>query len=101
MKKIVARKPEAEEVEKAKFEIAELQCKDKPTEVDLYYFGESGFSLTTSVSYGWQDIGKRIEWPGSGRFSINVAGFLNPITRYSGFFNMRLKNNLNSLFIKK
>ena len=44
---------------------------------DLYYFDEVGFSLTPSVPYGWQPIGKRIEIPSSKSKQINVLGFLN------------------------
>lgn len=79
MKKTVARKPEAKEVEKAKLKIAELQRKDKSAEIDLYYFDESGFSLTPSVPYGWQAIGKYTELPSSSSFRINVTGLLNPM----------------------
>lgn len=44
---------------------------------DLYYFDEAGFSLTPSVSYGWQTIGERIEIPSSKSKQINVLGFMN------------------------
>jgi hypothetical protein len=45
-------------------------------EHDLYYFDESGFSLTPSVPYGWQPVGERIELPSSKSQQFNVLGFM-------------------------
>ena len=39
---------------------------------------ESGFSLTPSVGYAWQDIGDNIEIMSARSKKINVLGFLNP-----------------------
>ena len=52
----------------------------KKDEIHLYYFDESGFSLTPSVPYCWPDRGKnkRIKIPSSRSKRINVAGLLNP-----------------------
>lgn len=44
--------------------------------LDLYYFDESGFSLTPSIPYGWQEKNKQIELPASKSERINVLGFL-------------------------
>jgi hypothetical protein len=65
MKKTLAKQADPEKVKKAEIEISELQDKDKNGEIDLYYFDESGFSLTPSVPYGWQNIGENVELPSS------------------------------------
>ncbi len=44
--------------------------------MNLVYYDESGFSLTSSTPYAWQEKGKTIEIPASKGKRINVAGFL-------------------------
>jgi len=56
--------------------LKELQRAVLRGEQDLYYFDEAGFSLTPTVPYGWQPIGKRIEIPSSKSKQINILGFL-------------------------
>ncbi len=46
-------------------------------EVGLYYFDESGFSLTPDVPYDWQAMGETIEIPSSRSKRLNVLGFCN------------------------
>jgi len=79
MKKTLAKQADPKKVKKAEIEISELQDKDKNGEIDLYYFDESGFSLTPSVPYGWQNIGENVELPSSLSPRINVTGFLSPM----------------------
>lgn len=57
-------------------ELKDLQREVLQGEHDLFYYDEAGFSLTPSVPYGWQPIGKRIEIPSSKSKQINVLGFL-------------------------
>ena len=47
-------------------------------EFELWYFDESGFSLSPSVPYAWQPIGERIELETSGSVGRrqNVLGFM-------------------------
>lgn len=45
--------------------------------IDLFYFDESGFSLTPEVPYAWQHKEQTIEIPTSRSRRINVLGFLN------------------------
>jgi hypothetical protein len=40
-------------------------CEKKSKELDLYYFDESGFSLTPCIPYAWQPVGEVIEVPSS------------------------------------
>lgn len=42
----------------------------------MVYYDESGFSLTSSIPYAWQEKGKTIEIPASKGKRINIAGFL-------------------------
>ncbi len=43
--------------------------------LDVYFYDESGFSLTSCLPYAWQEKGKQISLlPGKGK-RINVAGF--------------------------
>ncbi len=78
MRKSLAGKPDPELLTKAKGDIALLKQKEADENIDLFYFDESGYSLTPSVPYGWQDIGVRVKLPSSRSARINVAGFLNP-----------------------
>ncbi len=60
-----------------------LQAKNK--ELDLYYFDESGFSLTPPVPYAWQNIGETIEIPSSRSKQLNVVGFVNRDCQFESF----------------
>lgn len=44
--------------------------------LNLVYYDESGFNLTSAIPYAWQERGKMIEIPASKSKQINVAGFL-------------------------
>lgn len=43
----------------------------------LYYYDESGFSLTSALPYAWQKKGRTIEIPAAKGKRINVAGLIN------------------------
>ncbi len=58
-------------------ELEALQKQEARGELDLYYFDESGFSLTPSVPYAWQESGEVIEIPSQKSDRINVLGFMN------------------------
>jgi len=45
--------------------------------IQLYYYDESGFSLTSALPYAWQQLGKTIEIPAAKSTRINVAGLIN------------------------
>lgn len=45
--------------------------------VDLYYFDETGFSLTPCVPYAWQPKGRTLEIISTRSQRINVLGFMN------------------------
>lgn len=48
--------------------------------IDLYYFDESGFSLTPCVPYAWQPLGETIELNSQRSRQLNVLGLM----RHSG-----------------
>jgi len=58
-------------------EIALLHEQEAAGEVDVYYFDESGFSLTPEVPYAWQAVGETIEIPSRRSTRLNVLGFIN------------------------
>ncbi len=45
--------------------------------MQVYYYDESGFSLTSALPYAWQKKGKTIEIPTAKGKRMNVAGLLN------------------------
>lgn len=62
-----------------------LILQEKNKELDLYYFDESGFSLTPPVPYAWQNIGETIEIPSSRSKQLNVVGFVNRDCQFESF----------------
>lgn len=58
-------------------ELEVLEQQEVKSEIDLYYFDESGFSLTPSVPYAWQEAHDVIEIPSQKSGRINVLGFMN------------------------
>jgi transposase len=63
--------------ERAKTEIATLHEQEAAGLVAVYYFDESGFSLTPEVPYAWQTVGEIIEIPSRRSQRLNVLGFCN------------------------
>lgn len=75
MRKSVKGKRDQVEFEGAQEEITTLHEQEAAGEVDVYYFDESGFSLTPEVPYAWQAVGETIEIPSSRSKRLNVLGF--------------------------
>jgi transposase len=65
-----------DEFREALAEMEEIIGDHKAGDYNLYYFDESGFSLTPTVPYGWQPVGERVEIPSRRSGQINVLGFL-------------------------
>ena len=65
-----------EDYERSKCLINELITEHKENKINLFYFDESGFSLTPCVPYAWQNKNEQIEIPSSKSQSLNVAGFI-------------------------
>jgi hypothetical protein len=46
--------------------------------IELFYFDQSGFSLTPVVPYAWQARGQTLAIPSAASARLNVLGFLSP-----------------------
>ena len=53
-----------------------LQTQEDDGKICLRYFDEAGFSLTPSVPYGWQAVGKTTRIPCQRSKRQNVLGFM-------------------------
>lgn len=65
------------EFEAKQQQLSQLQCLQEQGFLQLYYYDESGFSLTSALPYAWQKQGKTIEIPAAKGKRINVAGLIN------------------------
>jgi transposase len=74
-----------EAFQQSKKQVAALILREKNKELDLYYFDESGFSLTPPVPYAWQKTGETIEVPSSRSKQLNVVGFVNRDCHFESF----------------
>ena len=61
--------------EQAQQEIAILHELEAKGGLDVYYYDESGVSLTPTVPYGWQASGETEEIPSSRSKRLNILGF--------------------------
>jgi transposase len=77
MRKSLKSKRDQAEFELAQEEITLLHEQEAAGEVDVYYFDESGFSLTPEVPYAWQERGETIGIPSGRSKRLNVLGFCN------------------------
>ncbi len=66
-----------EAFEQKQQQLQELETLQEQGYLQLYYYDESGFSLTSALPYAWQKIGKTIEVPVSKSKRMNVAGLIN------------------------
>lgn len=57
-------------------ELHQLEVLAKEEYLTLAYYDETGFSLTSSIPYAWQEKGKTTEIPAAKGKRINVGGFL-------------------------
>jgi len=77
MRKSLKGKRDQAEFERVQAEIIRLHQQEAAGEIAVYYFDESGFSLTPEVPYAWQAVGQTIEIPSSRSKRLNVLGFCN------------------------
>lgn len=77
MRKIVGGEPEKADYERKLADLQELKEQDKQGIIDLRYVDESGFSLTPSVPYAWQEKGEYLEIKSQKSKRLNVVGFVN------------------------
>ncbi len=93
-RKTVKGKPDPDVYDKKKKELEELEEQAKQGQIDLWYFDESGFSLTSSVPYAWQGKGDTIKIEAASGKRLNVVGFLNP--NQDGLFSYTFENTITS-----
>ena len=74
-----------EDYKKAKCLINSLVKSYKSGETELYYFDESGFSLTPCIPYAWQIKGEQIEVPAAKSQKLNILGFINRDCKFESF----------------
>jgi transposase len=77
MRRSVKGRRDQGEFERVQEEITALHEQEAAGEVGLYYFDESGFSLTPDVPYAWQAVGETIEISSRRSKRLNVLGFCN------------------------
>jgi transposase len=85
--------PDPEEYEKKKKQLKILKEKEENGEAELWYYDESGFSLTPCVPYAWQEKGKTLTAESVRSKRLNVAGFMNKNNILSAYIS---ENNMNS-----
>jgi len=67
-------KRDEQEFEAKRQQLKQLEALQGQGFLQLYYYDESGFSLTSALPYAWQKKGQTIEVPASRGKRINVAG---------------------------
>lgn len=75
MRRSLKNKRNQAEFEKVRREIVVLHEQEAQGEIDVYYYDESGVSLTPSIPYGWQTSGATEEIPSSRSKRLNILGF--------------------------
>ena len=58
-------------------QLKELENLQEQGYLQLYYYDESGFSMTSALPYAWQKKGQTLALPASKSKRINVAGLIN------------------------
>lgn len=71
------RKRKQAEYESKRQQLKELEKLQEQGYLQLYYYDESGFSMTSALPYAWQKKGQTIEVPAAKSKRINVAGLIN------------------------
>ena len=81
----------------ASLKIQKLKQQQQAGKIDLFYFDESGFSLTPVVPYAYQPLGETIEIPASlSRKRLNVLGFYSLDNRLESFcFEVNIDSSYN------
>jgi hypothetical protein len=77
MKRGLSKIPDRWELEFKIPHLLTLKKQDKQGEIDLRYLDESGFSLTPSIPYAWQEQGITITLFSCQSKRINVLGLMN------------------------
>jgi transposase len=79
--------------EETQKEIAYLHEREARGELLVYYYDESGVSLTPLIPYGWQANGETVQLPSSRSKRLNILGFY---TRNNQFESTTMEGSVNS-----
>jgi transposase len=96
MKRGLSKIPDEWELEFKIPELLKLKEQDKKGEIDLRYLDESGFSLTPSIPYAWQEQGITIALKSCQSKRVNVLGLMN---RRNELFYEIYSENVNSKMV--
>lgn len=72
----VGGEPNPQEDQEKKQQLEEFKQLEDEGKIDLYYLDETGFSLVSSVPYGWQDIGEYLAIKSRRSRRLNVLGMM-------------------------
>ena len=85
VKKIPLKKPDKEEYKNKKELINKMILEEDAGLINLYFFDDGEFSLTSNIPYAWQEKGAYIEIPTIRSSSINVLAFLSRKNQLESF----------------
>ena len=77
VRRVVGGKPDEQEYREKQQQLTELLEQEKQGKIDLRYLDESGFSLTPTVPYAWQEKGTGLSLPSQRSKRLNVVGLMN------------------------
>lgn len=77
MRRQVGGEPNSIEYQDKQSQLAELKRLENALKINLYYLDETGFCLTPSVPYGWQERGEYLAIKSRRSSRLNVLGILN------------------------
>jgi len=77
VRRVVSGKPDEQEYNQKLQQLTELVEQEHQGKIDLRYLDESGFSLTPTVPYAWQEKGEGLSLPSQRSKRLNVVGLMN------------------------
>ena len=77
VRRVVGGKPDQQEYDQKLPQLIELLEQEKQGKIDVRYLDESGFSLTPTVPYAWQEKGEGLSLPSQRSKRLNVVGLMN------------------------
>jgi transposase len=85
VRRVVGGKPDEQEYREKQQQLTELLEQEKQGKIDLRYLDESGFSLTPTVPYAWQEKGMGLSLPSQRSKRLNVVGLMNRYNDLSAY----------------
>ena len=85
MRRRVGQAPDETELADKQQQLEQLQQRASDGEIDLRYLDESGFCLTPSVPYAWQEAGETLSLPSQRSKRLNVVGLMNRVNELEAY----------------